>query len=178
MDLIASLAPAVVTGSVALLTIYLTNRGNNERLNMQLLHEKTRQQTELIQARGEELYQLVYTWQNNFSTQYLAMASVMRGEISYNEGLDIQKDEIADTDFGRIPMLIFVYFPKIQQKYDQVISLRSIVNERLSAHKAAYKLGEIDGTAFINPFNKDSLNLDKALVELMAAIAIEIRNSA
>ena len=139
---------------MALVVVFLTNRSNTARLRIQFEHEHSEKNKELRRQRGEELYELSDKWLNRLAAYYLQRISVMQGKLTFNECLDL---EIAAgkenaVNFGRIEMLVDVYFSSTRRAYDDLISARSKLNEIAIAHKRAYQRGEIYCTAFLSSF--------------------------
>jgi hypothetical protein len=68
----------------------------------------------------------------------------MRGEIDYDQGLDLfikvhnEKDESHDTAM----MIINIYFPKLIPSFDAVLQRRDQIDRIHSDFKAAYLRGE------------------------------------
>jgi hypothetical protein len=175
--LITALASAAVGGAVALVGVYFTNRGNTARLNAQLDHEVRRRREELLRTRGEELYELIDKWLHGLFGHYLSKAFVMQGKLTYDQALDLdlKNGKSSSGNFGRIEMLIDVYFPTLRQQYNLVISHREATNKHVIAHKLSYEKGQVDGTKFLQPFNTDQLALENAAEKLKAMIIEQVR---
>jgi len=158
-----ALASAVVGGAVALLAVFLTNRSNTARLVLQLDHESRQRKADLLRDRGEELYELTDKWLRKFAGYYLRRTFVMQGKLTYNQclDLDIQEGKEESINFGRIEMLIDVYFPTTRAAYDAIIGGRTDLNKVAAAHKRAYESGETDGTRFITPFVQCQQSIEK-----------------
>lgn len=177
VTLITTLTSAGVGGAVALVGVYLTNKGNTARQDVQLAHQTQIERAELLRARGEELYELIDKWLNNLFGYYMVKASVMQGKLSYNDGLDLElkNGKTNSGNYGRIQMLIDVYFPAIREQYDCVLSLREATNKYVFLHKRAYERGETDGTAFLKPFTDNQLSLEAAAEKLKEAVIAQVR---
>jgi hypothetical protein len=154
LTLITALLAAALGGGIALLTSYLTNRANLSRLKMELDHQSHQRKSELLRERGEELYELVDKWLKGLFGFYLNRSFVMQGKISLDQSLDleIQARKERTDNFGRIEMLIDVYFPTVRAQYDAVIAGRSELNNVGTAHRRAYDQGEIDAPRFLAPY--------------------------
>lgn len=177
VTLITTLASAALGGAVALVGVFLTNRGNTNRLLAQLDHDNRKKKEELLRDRGEELYELVDKWINGILGHYLSRMSVMREKISYNESLDIDAKQLQGKgiNFGRIEMLIDVYFPQMRAQYDVVISRRTKANQYVAEHKFAYERGNTDGTKFLKPFTAAQVEMEAAADELKSLIVEQVR---
>jgi len=112
--------------------------------------------------RGEELYLLSEAYFNALTTHYLPYLRVMQGELMYNQALDITIAQVnGQHDFRRFEMLVHLYFPALTGALQTVLAARDHANTILSAHKAAYKQGDIDGSEYARP-------LQRALAALVA----------
>jgi hypothetical protein len=112
--------------------------------------------------RGEELYLLSEAYFNALTTHYLPYLSVMQGELTYNQALDMTIAQLnGQQNFLRLEMLVHLYFPALTAALQAVFDTRDRANAILSAHKAAYKQGDIDGYKYVRP-------LQTALAALVA----------
>ena len=69
--------------------VWLTNRANARQIKQQLEHEEKLNNKRIAKERLEELYVLVCGWLNNFFGYYMSLSLVMKGEITYNQYLDL-----------------------------------------------------------------------------------------
>ncbi|CRI64091.1 conserved exported hypothetical protein [Thiocapsa sp. KS1] len=174
---LVTLATATVTGGVALLGVFITNRAAAQRTHEQRLYEAKEREREELLTKAEELYQLTDKWLSGFSTNFLHLAPVMRGQYDYNTYLDsiIDYGKSQESKFVRIEMLIAIYFEDLRKPYEGVLSHREAFGKIVGAHKEAYKQGEIAAERFIEPFTKATLALDSAGEALKHAIAATAR---
>lgn len=161
MDFAKTAFSTIVGGGIALLAVFLTSRSDAEK-----------RRKELLLGRGEELYALSGKWINYLFGCYQRRDYVMAGKLTYNQILDL---EIADGrqntfDFGRIEMLIDVYFPSTRPAYDRLIKGRDNLSVIVSQHKRAYEAGDTDGTGFREPFLKAQREIELAGTSLKNAI--------
>jgi hypothetical protein len=179
INLITTLVAALVGGSIAFVGVLLTNRGNTERLRVQLAHDTGKSREELIRDRGEELYELTDKWGNQILIHYINRLRVMQGKLTFNQSLDldIQHMQGSEVNFGRIEMLIDVYFPNLRSQYDSVITCRSRANEIMYEHKLAYEEGGNEGAAFIKPFVTAQFEMEVAVKSLKSLIIEQLRYS-
>jgi hypothetical protein len=154
ITMLTALSSGVVVGAVTLFGVFLTNRSNTARLKMQLENESQQRRAELLRGRGEELYELTDKWLKSLGGYYLRRTFVMQGKLTYNQcfELDIKEGEKESFNFGRIEMLIDVYFPTTRSAYDKIIEGRTALNKVGTAHKRAYEGGDIDGSPFLTPY--------------------------
>ena len=171
MELFSQIVIAVLGGSLALAGVFLSNK-LTERST-----EKQNQQQRL-RGYGEELYSLLSKWSTLVFTTHIALYSVMRDEMSYNEHLDIHNSSKGreGIDPHRMELLIYAYFPKLIYQYKQTRLALEDHNEIVFDHKQAYKQGEA-GDMFIEPFQKaqvkfelESDTLKKEIIEHLSAM--------
>lgn len=164
LTLVTALLAAALGGGIALLGSFLTNRSNVARLKMEHSHQAHHRKSELLRERGEELYELTDKWLKLFAGYYLGRAAVMQGKLTFNQCLDLEiKAGKERTDnFGRIEMLIDVYFLVVRGQYDVLIGAREELNKVASAHKRAYESGDIDGTRFLGPYVRAQRSIEEA----------------
>ena len=126
ITMLTALSSGIMGGTVALLGVYFTNRSNETRLHVQLEREERQRKADLLRDRGEELYELIDKWLNYLAGYYFRRVSVMQGKLTYNQCLDMDIKNSKDNsyNFGRIEMIIDVYFPSIRNTYDEVITDR------------------------------------------------------
>lgn len=166
---------AVVTAGAALLAMRFTNRANNDRLLLQLDREAAKERAQMLREKGEELYGLIAQWEANFGVRCVSLQAVMKDELTYNEALDIFSKEVQTETHERVELLIYAYFPALEQFYSEIIAIRGPVEEIISAHKAAYKQGS-SGRVFLKPFTDANLTLAKAFEVLKSATITQIKN--
>ena len=164
LTMVTALASAAVGAAVALLGVFLTNRSNTARLKIQLEHESRQRNTQLLRSHGEELYELSDKWLNKLAGYYLRRISVMQCKLTYNQclDLDIQEGKEESGNFGRIAMLIDVYFPATRPEYDKIIAARNELNKIGAAHKRAYESGDVDGARFVTPYIQCQHSIEQA----------------
>lgn len=179
LTLVTALLAAALGSGIALLTAFLTNRANTARLKMEQTHQAQRRKSELLRERGEELYALTDKWLKGLTANYLGKSFVMQGKLTfdqyYNQMLkSVEKDTF---NFGRIEMLIDVYFPLARAQYDAVIERRGELNKIDVEHKHAYESGDIPGTQFLKPYvrvqhsiEETGESLKKKIIECIQAV--------
>jgi hypothetical protein len=154
----------LVGGIMALLGVLLTNRSNESRLKLQFDLELRKQKSDLHRSRGEELYELTDHWLKALAGYYLRRNAVMQGKLTYNQcfDLDVQELKKDPPKFGRVEMLIDVYFPSTRSAYDKIIDCRTLLNKIAMEHERAYKDGDTDGSRFLRPYVECQQSIEKA----------------
>ena len=153
-DIPATASTAILGALIALVSVYLTNRSNTRRLKLQFELERATKEKEFIRDKLEELYLLHEAWLNALATSNLPFLSVMKGEITYNQALDmfIENNRTRTVDFKRLEMLVDLYFPDIKPAFNRLSVARDGVNNIRFEHKRQYKRGNIDGSDYVIPF--------------------------
>ena len=172
MELISQIASTVLGGFLALTGVFLAN----------ILSEHStekRNQQKMLRGNGEELYSLISKWATLVFTKNLALYSVMRGEVTYNEYLDIYNNSggMEGVDPHRMELLIYTYFPKLIPQYKKTRLMLEAHNQVVNDHKNAYEQGA-DGILFLKPFQQAQIKfehesdmLKKEIIEQLSAIS-------
>ena len=144
---------AAITAAVTLLAVYLANRGNANRLSLQLQHERNIRRDALYREKLEELYVLVQHYTTLLQSESLPYVRVMQGELNYNKALDMTNEMMNDRlpDFHRLQMLVDLYFPQIRGTLKEFMDARDTMNKIRAVHKSEYKKGNLDGRMFVKP---------------------------
>ena len=79
----------------------------------------------------------------------------MRGDLDYNQGLDIQIKHNTEKDYNHetATMLINIYFPQLRPAFEAILHRRDEINRIQAVFKAAYKRGT-SGEPFVQPFSQ------------------------
>lgn len=159
---IAVISP-IITAIVTLSAVFLTNRGNTNRLLLQLKHERKSKRDDLYRTKLEDLYILIVKYIKLLGSHYLPYLKVMEGELNYNQALDltIESGSRDMLDFDRLQMLIDIYFPHLQESLNKLLEVRDDLNKIMNAHKNEYKQGNLDGRKFIKSTLEALDQLDK-----------------
>jgi len=171
MELLSQVVIAILGGSLALTGVFLANK---------LAEHSTekRNQQQMLRGNGEELYSLISKWSTLVFTKHLALYSVMRGELTYNEHLDIHNNSegMEGVDPHRMELLIYAYFPKLISQYKLTRLALEKHNIIVNDHKNAYKQND-DGYSFIEPFQRAQIKfeqesdaLKEGIIEQLSAI--------
>jgi len=150
-----ALFTALLTSSLTLMGIRYTNKSHNERLNIQLTHERKLKQDELLRDRLEELYVESRKYMNHMITHFLPYLKVMQGELTYNEALDlnIAKGNITHNP-DRVHLIMDMYFPELRESFRIVEKRLDIVNDINDGYKHQYKQGDYSGHKWLPLFQK------------------------
>ena len=168
----------LIGSSLTIIGVILTNRSNTERLKTQFQHEKNVRRQELKRERAEELYVESKKYLNALCSHYLPYKKVMKGELTFNQALDLTIDNGTKKDYEhhRVTMIIDMYFPNLQQPLNEIMAKRDYLNRIVTGYKDQYKTGDTDGTKWLDPFQANLEDLSKAVTafeKLVASSEIE-----
>ncbi|MBJ6750737.1 hypothetical protein [Geomonas anaerohicana] len=157
-----ALATAILSSGMTLLGVWLSNRATNQRVKLQLEHDQKIKYDDIIRNRLEELYVESKRYLNHLCSYYLPYRQVMKGELNFNQALDltISSAENAKFDPNRVTLLIHMYFPEVQLAFDDIMTIREKLNDIVSGYKKQYKGGNSDGRNWLKEF--------QPLLELLA----------
>lgn len=177
IPLVTALLAAAVGSGITLLSAHLTNRSNATRLKVEHHHQAHQRNQELLRERGEELYELTDKWLGGLVGHYISRGFVMQGKLTFDQYHDlvIRDGEKRTVNFGRIEMLIDVYFPTVRAQYDAVIRGRDELNKVDVAHKRAYERGDAEGTDFLKSYVQAQKTIEGAGDSLKKKIIEGIR---
>ena len=186
INLLKSVPSVVWTGMLGTLIgsfltivgVVLTNRSNTERLKTQLQYEQNVRRQELKRERAEELYVESKKYLNALGVHYLPYKKVMKGELTFNQALDLTIDNSSKRDFEphRVTMIIDMYFPNLQKPFNEIMVKRDFLNRIVTGYKEQYKTGNTDGTKWRDPFQATLEELGEAITgfeNLVASLEIE-----
>lgn len=145
---------AILTSGLTLTGVWLTNNNNNQRLRIQLEHDKKIREEEIIRERLEELYVIANKYLGTLVGHYLPFRMVMYGELTFNQALDINIEMGSKTDYEshRVEMLIELYFPDIKPEFNRMMEIREKLNDLVDSYKQQYKTGNTDGSRWLAVF--------------------------
>ncbi|WP_129591360.1 hypothetical protein [Salinicola tamaricis] len=153
---------ALLTSTLTLIGVRLTNKSNNERLSIQLEHERKLKREELIRNRLEELYVESRRYMNAVVTHFLPYRQVMEGELTFNQALDFSIDSEYTHNPERVHLIMDMYFPELRDSFAGVEQMLEKTNNILHGYKLQYKQGDFSGEKWL-PLFQDSLErLSKA----------------
>lgn len=121
------LGTALVTAIVALLSVYLTNRGNRQREQENFDRLSIQKSKELKIEKLEELYFLFSKWSTELISKYMITIPQLVGEISVEASLE-SKSKAAMTEpgtFQKYQMLVQMYFPELKPALNNVFTARN-----------------------------------------------------
>ena len=156
-----AIVTAVFTSGLTILGVSLTNNANTKRLRLQLEHEKEIKNEEMLRDRLEELYVTSNKYLDALIGYYLPYRMVMKGQLTFNQALDITIESKKDYDPHRVTMLINMYFPEVKPAFDEILGLREKLNRIVDSYKEQYRTGVIDGSKYLEVFQPLLEKLDE-----------------
>jgi hypothetical protein len=155
MVVYATLLTAFITAFATLSGVFLSNRSQKERFELQINNEKVIKSNEILREKLEELYLLFMAWSTNLENTYINYTRGMNGYLDYETVLDleIQRGKEITDNFDRIIMLIDLYFPNLRDEYNIVNDAKSSANEILLEYIRNNDLDRShDGNKFVQNF--------------------------
>lgn len=154
---------SILTGVFTLLGVWLANRSSLKQLTTKLNHEAERQTREASRARLEELYSLIDGWAGAVVIHHMTYGRVMKGELTYNEAMDLVLNKNNAIDAKRLFTLAELYFPSAHGALQEIKSYRDAASDVLASFTRSYKQnGE--------PSRDHAIALTTALQKFNAAI--------
>jgi hypothetical protein len=172
LQVLTTVSPAATGAIAALIGVWLTNAGNDNRARSQAKADLDRERRDILRERGGELYQQAYGWATRLRSSTLIWHGAMVGQYGVNEALDMEIAELRDRkfDYGRIEMLVDVYFPDAREKLDSLLRHRDERSRCINAFKRSYKAGDSDGSTLAGQL----MNSADSFEEEFKAFAIKI----
>ncbi len=131
----AAFVTAIITSSITLFGVRYTNQSNNERLKIQLDHERESRKQELISERLEELYVESKKYMNSIVGHFLPYIKVMQGEITYDDVLDMTLNTKIEHNYERVLLIMDMYFPELRDSFSKVEAELAKTNEIKNKYK-------------------------------------------
>ncbi|MCG8672400.1 MAG: hypothetical protein MI867_23550, partial [Pseudomonadales bacterium] len=135
----AAVGAAAVTALSTVAGVRLANKAAEAQLKLRLDHQDKKDQKEALRQRLEELYQLVDSWAGVVVSHHIAYRSVMYGEITYNQALDITNERDHKMDSARLFTLADLYFPDSHSLLEVIKSSRDLLSDIQEEYKGIYK---------------------------------------
>jgi hypothetical protein len=123
----------------------------------------------------EELYKCIERYTTLIFSMNHMWLKVMDGELSYNQGLDLQingRDDEEKHHLPEIDMLINLYFPSFRDTYKEFLKKRDVVNRLHGEFRDVYKLKgpTVEYSQNRKKFSNALLEIDKASSILLEEI--------
>lgn len=149
-----ALSTAILTSTLTLIGVNLTNRASNDRLRIQLDHETETRRNDIIRERLEELYVESKRYMNVAVSHFLPYRQVMAGELTFNDALDITTSRNYEHNPDRLNLIIDMYFPELQAPFLAVKEKLEHTQDVLHGYKQQYKSGDISGEKWLPHFQE------------------------
>jgi hypothetical protein len=172
-----ALVTAILTSILTLLGVRSTNKSNNERVRIQLEHERLLKREELIRERLEEIYVKAKRYMNALVTHFLPYRKVMKGELTYDQALDLTINRNYSHNPERVHLIMDMYYPELKPTFSEVESTLSRINQILNGYKQQYKQGDDSGEEWLPLFQESLESLGKAASRFESHVAEIVRNS-
>lgn len=158
-----ALGVAIITGFFTVLSAYLANRASTRQLSLKLRHDSDKDRLEARRERLEELYSLVTAWSKQAASYYLPFLSVMKGDLTYNQALDLSIDRKNAIDVDRLFTLAELYFDGGHARLDEIRQILNKVNSVNEEFKRLYKTGQTSSKEHLRQMSTELKSLDVAI---------------
>lgn len=155
---------AVVTGFFTVLSAFLASKASTKQLSLRLRHENEKERLEARRERLEELYSLVTRWSKEFFNFYVPFMSVMNGQLTYNQALDMSSGNRIELDSDRLFTLAELYFQSGHDKLDDVRRTADEVARINTDFKQLYKTGVTESSDYLRKISDALTRFDKAIM--------------
>lgn len=159
ISLLVGLATVLTSGVASSIVTY--------RLNRQKEH------VFFMRQKAESLYLAADEYGRALSCNIISYFPVVRGEIDYNEMLDIQMANPPSKEHGgyeTLAMLVGIYFPEVESKLKILEEVRDRLSKLRNEHNKAYKNGGGVDRYWDAAFSDVTKELDCAIKALKSAI--------
>ena len=158
-----ALGVAVITGFFTVLSAYLANRASTRQLSLKLRHDSERDRLEARRERLEKLYSLLTAWSKQAASYYLPFLSVMKGDLTYNQALDLTIDRKNAIDVDRLFTLAELYFDSGHARLDEIRQILKKLNSVNEEFKRLYKTGQTSSKEHLRQMSTELTSLDVAI---------------
>lgn len=133
-NLATIIATSILTASVTLLSVYLTNVSNRKRESEAFLRNEKVRTARILQEKCEELYFLFAKWSTDTSSVYMTFIPVISGKMSEKDAWKIAKQNQYSEkgNYQKIDLLVNLYFPELIGHLDSVHEARDHCPKYLS----------------------------------------------
>lgn len=172
----SAIIAAVLTSGIAFLGVSHTNRENRKRMITQHDHERRLRKEELVRERAEELYIIVKKWCRTMITDHFPYVRVMRGQLSYNDALDmtLASGEKRGYDPERMHMICDIYFQELSKEIADILDMNCKILDFRELCKKELESGRIKDERMADAYLK-KIN---ALIEAARRLEHQVANVA
>lgn len=145
---------------------------------------RRKDQAEFMRTKAEALYLAADEYGRTLATQAITYYPVIKGEISWNQMLDIQiKNGSQKREHGGselMTMLLEIYFPSVRQCLKNVFSSRDNFNNFITSMKQSYiqNDGHLNPNEWMPHMNGHAIMIDNSIKHLQEAIVVAARSYA
>jgi hypothetical protein len=109
---------------------------------------------DFMREKIEELCVLFDAWSTHIQIHYLNFTKAMAGDLELNSmlKLEIQRGKENNLNFGRIKILIDLYFPHLRDNYNAVEAAKTNANNIMLTYQKNCRNGDFEGRSYVEPF--------------------------
>ncbi|WP_029062794.1 hypothetical protein [Labrenzia sp. DG1229] len=163
---LSAISGAIVGGFITIAT-------QRVQFNRQNRKEKRKE----IFKRSEELYLLLDGFSSNVISDFIYLSGVMKEKYDYNQYLDsIIDNNNGSKDVNRIPFLIGIYHPNLNDDLKLILELRDEIAKVRSTHKSLYANGDPEHGNILKQFSDLNLQFSNKCDDLKSKIVDSLRS--
>jgi hypothetical protein len=175
----SAIVAALLTSGIAFLGISYTNRENRKRMIAQHEHERSLRKDEHIKERAEELYIIVRKWSSTMISDHFHYVRVMRGQLSYNDALDMTLASVEKQKYDpdRMHMICNIYFPVLSSEIKGLLDMNCKLLDIREGFKREYKCGKLKDEKmadfYLNQINvliEDAYKLEHQVINVIKSV--------
>jgi len=151
-DVTYALIGAAGGALVSIIAVALQNRHSYKLTELQQKTDQKLQREERDRERLTDLYLNITGYFSGLVTHYMPCMMVMRGEIDYNQALDLTVEMTSKSKFNpdKVHFLSRIYYPTLVPEFERILRHREALNAIVAEHKEEYKAGINNGQAHLD----------------------------
>ncbi|MHA7847127.1 hypothetical protein [Serratia sp. D1N4] len=150
---------AFLGGFFSFLVMFKTNKWNDERIKVQIEHERQKEVRKLMIDKGEVLYTLFSEWTKLIINYQLCLIRVAKGSITKNQMNEVMSSASNKGSHDKLITLLNLYFPTLTSDFEIANQYRS---ESVSA-SIEYEQNKIKASECITRVDAASEGFEKQM---------------
>ncbi len=117
---------AIISASAALIGVYLSNRAQQKRMELQLSNERAEKNIQFRREKLEEMFNLFQKWEVDITKCYLVYNDVYKGTHDYATASKFSNEYMVQEkgDYQKFQTLLQLYFSELAGDFYSVIESR------------------------------------------------------
>lgn len=120
---------AIISATAALLGVYLSNRAQEKRMEIQFLNEQIEKNLQFKRTKLEEMFNLFQRWEIDITKCYLVYNNVYSGTYDYAAASKFSNENMVQEkgDYQKFQTLLQLYFGELASDFSTVMEARGKV---------------------------------------------------